>query len=191
MLELVAERGPSCGPLSVVLIDGPAGSGKTSLAAALASAVRAAGADADIVHMDDLYDGWDGLAAGADAVTGLLRAIAAGRPGRYQRYDWDRAEFVEWVELAPVDLLIVEGVGSTSLEHLDLVSALVWVAEAAPAERLRRGLARDGAQSQAHWRRWMRAEQELFARVGTAALADIWVDGQGRLNSAGPSAGLG
>ncbi|MGO1280054.1 MAG: AAA family ATPase, partial [Cellulosimicrobium funkei] len=40
----------------LVVVDGPAGSGKTTLAAQLEAALPA-----QVLHMDDLYEGWRGL----------------------------------------------------------------------------------------------------------------------------------
>ena len=45
---------PRCGTIRLVCIDGPAGSGKTTLAAALAAAVRRRGRSVEVVHLDDL-----------------------------------------------------------------------------------------------------------------------------------------
>jgi uridine kinase len=181
VVEHALSAGPRCGDVIVVLIDGPAGSGKTTAAGLVREAARARGSSCVVIQMDDLYEGWGGLAQGGDAVTAVLRALEAGRPASYRRYNWVAERYAETVEVPPVDLLVVEGVGSARTEHLDLVSTLVWVEEPDPRERLRRGLARDGAQLEGHWRRWMAEEAELFAGVGTRERADIRIDGLGRV----------
>jgi pantothenate kinase-related protein Tda10 len=76
VLELATGRPPTLGRGRLVCVDGPAGSGKSTLASAL---VRLA-PDAVVVHMDDLYAGWDGLPDVADQLEGLLRPLA-GCPG--------------------------------------------------------------------------------------------------------------
>ena len=43
--------------------------------------------------------------------------------------------------------------------------------------RLSRGLARDGAAMDRHWREWAVAEQEHFATQGTRSRADLVIDG--------------
>ena len=177
--------GPRCDDVVVVIIDGPAGSGKTVLAGQLRRVARASGVSCTVVQMDDLYEGWAGMRAGGEAATDLLRALAQGDPASYRRYNWVSEQYTERVPVPPVSLLVIEGVGSARLEHLDLASALVWVEEPDPQERLRRGLARDGAEIEAHWRRWMVEEAELFAEVGTCHRADIRLDGWGRI-TAGP-----
>jgi len=56
---------------------------------------------------------------------------------------------------------------------------LVWV-EVDDELRLARGLERDGAEMQEHWRTFMGDERALFARDRTRERADIVVDGTGR-----------
>src|SRR5690606_19861061 len=87
VLDLAARRGPRCGEVTVVLVDGPAGSGKTTLAAALEAAAGERGTGCTVVHMDDLYAGWRGLREGGAALTALLRDLADGAPAGYRRYD--------------------------------------------------------------------------------------------------------
>lgn len=180
-LELAVRRKARCGPVTVVVVDGPAGSGKTTLAAAIAKAAQEREVSCAVVHMDDLYAGWAGLREGGAAVTALLKDLAAGRPAGYRRFDWSAGRYAENVRVRPTDVLVVEGVGSARTEHLELVSVLVWVEEPDAAERLRRGLARDGVAAEPHWRRWMADEAELFAEVGTRERADLAVDGRGAL----------
>lgn len=163
----------------LVCVDGPAGSGKTTLAAAVAAL-----AGAPVVHMDALYDGWDGLPRVAEQLDALLLPLAEDRPGRYLRYDWDLAQYVETVTVEPGPLLVLEGVGSGSRAHAGLCTVLVWV-EAPEELRLARGLERDGAELEVQWRRWMRAEAEHFAREDTRARADLVVDGTSGANQTG------
>lgn len=181
VLRLVQERGPRCGRTSVVLVDGPAGSGKTTLAGGIEEAARVHDVRAAVVHMDDLYAGWEGLREGGAALTEMLRAVGVGEPARYRRFDWVADRYAETVTVPEADVLVVEGVGSARSEHLDLVTVLVWVEEPDLDERLRRGLARDGEQAAPQWHRWMAQEQDLFAEVRTHEHADVLVDGRGRL----------
>lgn len=177
VLSLAEERPPTLGDGRLVCVDGPAGSGKTTLATAVA-ALAARGPGARVVHMDDLYDGWNGLPRLTAQLTGLLRPLARGEAGCYRRYDWHAGRYAETVTVPPVPLLVLEGVGSGSRDHADLITVLAWV-EAAPELRLRRGLARDGVAMADHWRRWAVDEQAHFRREATAARADLLVDGTG------------
>lgn len=184
VLTLLASRGPHCGRTAVVLVDGPAGSGKTTLAGAIREATVRTGVSCAVVHMDDLYAGWSGLRAGGAALTALLADLAAAESASYRCYDWAADRYGDDVQIAAVDVLVVEGVGSARSEHLELASVLVWVEEPDRQERLRRGLARDGADAELHWLAWMREEAALFGEVGTRSRADVRVDGVGRLVAA-------
>lgn len=156
----------------LLCIDGPAGSGKTTLAAAVQRAT-----DATVVHLDDLLEGWTGgLPRMVEAlVTDVLEPLAGGRPAAYRRYDWHAGRFTERVRVPPSDLLVVEGVAAGSAAVTAYAAALVWT-EAGHDLRMRRGLARDGDAFAPHWEAWARMEADHFAREGTRARADLVVD---------------
>lgn len=166
--------GDAASGIRLVVVDGPAGSGKTTLAAQLGAALPA-----QVLHMDDLYEGWRGLEpAWARLDEWVLTPLAAGRPGRYRRFDWVRDAFAEWHDVPPAPYLVVEGCGSARLEA-DAVAALrVWV-EAPDDLRLRRGLDRDGDDARDDWLAWMTAEREHYARHRTRERADVRLDGYG------------
>jgi uridine kinase len=161
----------------LVCVDGPAGSGKTTLATQLATSLAC-----QVVHLDDLYEGWE---AGPDGGAARLREwvldpVAAGRRARYRRYDWYAGAYAEWHDVEPWPFLVVEGCGAAA-RQVDPVAALrVWVG-AQDGERLRRTVARDGEESRAHLLRWMAAEREHFARERTERRADVRLDGEGRV----------
>ncbi len=160
----------------LVVVDGPAGSGKTTLAGHLAAALAA-----PVVHMDDLYAGWSGMAEGVDRLgEQVLAPLAAGRPGRYQRYDWGAGRYAEWHDVPRTPFLVVEGCGAGARRFAPLTTLLVWV-EADDELRLRRGLERDGAAAREHWLAWMAAEREMYDAEGTARRADVRLDGLGRV----------
>lgn len=140
----------------------------------------AARTGAPVVAMDDLYDGWAGLDGVGAQLAGLLGPLAAGRPGRYRRYDWHVRAFAEsvTVPVPPGGLLVVEGVGSGASAHAAWCTVLVWV-EVDRDLRLRRGLERDGSDLRPEWVAWQAAEDAHFSRERTRERADLVVDGKG------------
>lgn len=179
VLDLARERAPRLAGSRLVCLDGPAGSGKTTLAAAVADLATSAGLDTRVVHMDDLYDGWDGLPRVGEALAPLLTPLSHGGPGRYRRYDWHRAAPAGTVTVPPAPLLVLEGVGSGLAAWARHQTLLVWV-EAPSALRLARGLERDGADLADRWRAWRTAEDLHHAADRTRQRADLVVDGTGR-----------
>jgi uridine kinase len=170
----------------LMCIDGPAGSGKTTLAAAVVAAV-APDRSVRLVHLDDVYPGWAGLGEGVDRVARLLVGpLARGEHGGYRRYDWVAGQEAEWHDVAPADLLVLEGVGAGSAAPAAHITTLVWV-EAPREVRLARGLERDlrlhGVQEDAlreQWAHWMADEDALHARDRTRDRADVVVSSTGR-----------
>lgn len=182
VVPLLLSRPPRLGPVRVVAVDGPAGSGKTTLAGAVAERCAAAGRTAQVLHMDDLYAGWTGLEGDLwpRLAAQVLEPLRRGRPGRFQRYDWVAGRFDGWVDVPVPDVLVLEGCGSGRRAGARDVDVLVWV-EADATTRLARGLARDGADAREHWERWMRDEAVHYAREGTRGRADVRVDAWGRM----------
>jgi uridine kinase len=170
-----AQAAPArAGSCRVVAVDGPSGAGKSTLAAALGVALGA-----QVVRVDDLIPGWQGLSAAAGILRrDVLEPLARGQDGAYRRYDWDRGEYAEWCPVPAAPYLVVEGCASGARELAPYLSLLVWVD--APLElRFARGMERDGETFRPHWEQWEADSQALFAREGTAARADVRVDGSG------------
>jgi chloramphenicol 3-O-phosphotransferase len=175
----VAAAPPSLGSTRLVCIDGPAGAGKTSFADDLRHAFWAAPRwDVQVLRMDDFYEGWTGLNSQLleRIETQVLSPLREGRPGRYQRYDWNRRAFGEWHEVPSRAALILEGVGSGGLPFAGSTTLLVWV-DAPPEIRLARGVRRDGEIMRDEWLRWMTREAEFAAANRTCDRADLHVDG--------------
>lgn len=169
----VLTSAPTLGPVRLIAVDGPAGSGKTTFAARLADALG----QAPVVHTDDLLEGWTDLATYWPRLEAwVLAPLRCGKPGRYRRYDWDTEAFAEWhdVDVAPV--LIVEGVGSARSEAVPNLTLAVWV-KAPRKLRLARGLDRDGEELRPQWARWMADEDAHYLSDRTALRADVHVDG--------------
>lgn len=169
---------PRCGAVRLICIDGPAGAGKSTLAEVLSGLLDAA----PIVHLDDLYEGWEqplGTVLADRVEAWLLLAWEAGLPGQHLKYDWLLGRYEQWVVVPPAPVVIVEGCGSGSAGIRSRASIVIWV-EAAQDVRLARGLSRDGAEMAQLWGEWQAAEAMHFAADGTRAAADVVVDGTGQ-----------
>ncbi|MFQ6172619.1 hypothetical protein ACK8HX_13505 [Oryzobacter sp. R7] len=149
---------PPPGGTVVVAVDGRSGSGKTLLATAVAAAL-----DAPVVHLDDVYPGWDGLAEGVALVTAdLLGPVSRGEAGTYRRWDWMRSRPGRVVRVPVAPVLVVEGCGALVEPAAAHATVRVWV-EAPDEERRRRALARDGETYAPHWDRWAAQEDLAYA----------------------------
>ena len=155
-------------PRLVVLIDGHAGAGKTTLATELSYVLKS-----QHISLDAFYPGWGGLEVGSAMVKGVL---AAENPG-YTRWDWKRNQAAEFHKVNAKRDILVEGSGCLSQSNRDLATFSVWV-RLDQLERKRRAIARDGATFHANWDRWAAQEQAFFARERPDTLADAIVDGR-------------
>ena len=77
VLDLALSRPPRLGGTRLVCVDGPAGSGKTTFADAVVATARERGLTCELVHMDDVFAGWDGLGdAGRRVIDQLVAPLA-------------------------------------------------------------------------------------------------------------------
>lgn len=183
LLDLSEQR-KSIGPgtTRLICIDGLAGAGKTTLAAALAHRAGVRGTGVEVVHMDDLYRGWGGLLeAGESLFRQVVKPLSGGASSaRYLVFDWDAAAFRSSHEFAAPDLLIVEGCGSGFPPVAEQAGVVVFL-DAPDDIRLTRGLARDGEAMRPQWEAFMASEKVLENRDHTRDRADVVLDHQGRV----------
>lgn len=153
----------------LICVDGPAGAGKTTLAARL----HAAEPDSAVVHLDDLYDGWGDPLAETFAqrvLEQVVRPWLSGAGPRYQRFDWTSSRFGDWIELPYTRVLILEGVGAGCAAVREHASALYFL-EVDPQLALARVVERDGEAVGRQLPQWQRKEQAHFKEQGTRAAA--------------------
>jgi hypothetical protein len=173
LLTAVLSGPARLGSTHLICVDGPAGSGKTTLAARLAAGAVGRGVATKVVQMDDVYDGWDGLATGISNIRRwLLAPLRSDEPAGYHRYDWATEEYAEWHVIEPGGLLLLEGVGSAARQVDGLASLRLWV-ELPLAERTARWQARDQGAADAFIPAWQSHEEEHFRLDDTRRRADV------------------
>lgn len=171
------QPGRLAGGSRLVCLDGPSGSGKTTLADDLARSLRERGCEVAVVHLDDVYDGWQGLpGVGAVLHRRVVDPLARGQVGSYRRYDWHQGRFAETRAVPLADVVVLEGVGAGHPAYAPLVSMLVWV-EVPDDVGLARAVARDGAGLAERLQDWRTSEAALHTAERTRERADVVVDG--------------
>lgn len=181
-LERVArqvESRPPAGsmPVRVTAIDGHGGAGKSTLADRIATALG----DAPIVHTDDFASWEDPFVWWPRLLEQVLRPLGAGKPARYQRYDWTRHALSEWIDVACGANVVLEGVSSSRLAFRPYVCFAIWV-ETPRDVCLARGLARDGDDMRGYWERWIAEEDRYIEREAPDRYADLIVAGAPKID---------
>lgn len=157
-------------------VDGRSGSGKTTLAAALVARLSRF-AEVRLLALEEMYPGWDGLAAVTHddgPYVAALRRLALDSPAEVPTWDWHGARPGPLRTVAPADVVVCEGVGALCRGARGLLTLGVWV-DADDADRRERALARDGEVYAPHWDRWAAQEEDYLAGHDPAAAADLRV----------------
>ena len=161
----------------IITIDGVAGAGKTTLAQFMMAEYQSR-CSVQIVHMDDLYEGWInplGL-----YLCAKLREIAQAhvdhRPFSISQYDWKNSLAGPFLTIDPIDLLIIEGVGSGQSSIREFVETKIWI-DLEPIVGLRRVLARDGFDIEEPMLAFLKEQQIHFTEEGTRDAADFHLNG--------------
>jgi uridine kinase len=153
----------------IILIDGPAGSGKTTLSLQLSKNLNC-----QVIHLDDHYNGWD-EALGED-LTNVLITISEnflkGQPSEIPTFNWHKSMFEGFKRIEPDEKLIIEGVGSGQRQIRKYASQLYWV-EADTDVGLARVLERDGLEYEERIKTWQIREAKHFQAERTREYADF------------------
>src|SRR4051794_33836550 len=172
--ELAHELLMTPGVVRLVGIDGCGGAGKTTFAARLA---QAAG-DAPVVHTDDFASWEEPTQWWPRLLADVIDPLSRGEAATFRPYDWvERRRAHNVVTVAPAPIVVIEGVGAARSAWRDRLVARVWLATSR-AERLRRGLERDGEHMLDFWRWWMAAEDRYVSDERPDLHADIRVSGE-------------
>lgn len=152
----------------IILIDGQSGSGKTTLARELAAETGF-----QLVHLEDFYPGWGGLAAASDMVA--TDVLHPDQPG-FWRWDWQRNQRAGWVPIRAHASLIIEGCGAVteaSISAAEAVGTVITVRILGPeTTRRQRALARDPGYAP-WWEMWAEQERVHFSGPGQVAVDHV------------------
>lgn len=157
-------------PTPILLIDGRAGSGKSTLAEAVKNQFFKLGESAPrIIHMDDLYPGWNGLQLGTEYLQrSILGPLSRREAAHYQLFDWTLNERSDWREFTGGTPLIIEGCGAINRNSIESADLSVWL-EVDESVRKQRWVEREGGDE--HWAQWAAQELDFYARERSAELA--------------------
>jgi uridine kinase len=151
----------------LLAIDGPAGAGKTTLAAKL-EAEYSVHSTVRIIHMDDLYNGWDdalGLSL-TDTLQAITAAYLSGIAHTIKIFNWQFMKFDREEMITPTDYLILEGVGAAQAIVRKAGATTYWL-DIDAETGLQRVLARDGVHIEKEMRQWQIQQMIHFAKDQT------------------------
>ena len=158
----------------IIAIDGRSGAGKTTLAIELAARLREHH-KVSLFHLEDVYPGWNGLAAGIERyVTTVLAPLSRGEAAEWVSWDWEMHYDGPARTTLPAEIVIVEGVGAAADSARPMLDAVIW-AESSDDDRRTRALARDGSTYEPFWDQWAAQEEEWLAADAVHETADIRV----------------
>lgn len=160
---------------TLITIDGPAGAGKTTLAEILKSELRQKAISVEIIHMDDLYDGWDN--ALGPKLGRALEDIAQQSHGKeiiHPIYNWAQKKFTRVKSIPTPQVLILEGVGAGRKEIREKTSLSIWV-DIEPSLGVHRAISRDGEVIAPFMETWSQKQAEYFAEHHTRENASFTI----------------
>ena len=170
-------------PTPIVLIDGRAGSGKSTFAMLLQDQVfQETKQSPKVIHMDDLYPGWQGLAQGSlYLVEHILKPLKLSGKAQWQRWDWANEKRGGpdpgngWKQFDGENMIIVEGCGSVTAQSAELSDLTIWI-EAERQTRKQRFEARDRGVFSNFWASWSSQEDEFFQDQHSEQLCQLTVN---------------
>jgi uridine kinase len=168
VLELI-DRGNQT---PIVIIDGRAGSGKSTFAESLQQQLFRHGESAPrVIHMDNIFEGWEGLSLGSDyLVRFILQPLARRETASWQDWSWVKNQRSSWREFSGGTPLIVEGCGSLSERSKEHADIAIWL-EASEETRRERWIQRERHLDKFDF--WAAQELDFYAREKSQSLADL------------------
>lgn len=153
----------------IILIDGPAGAGKTTLSFTLQKEF-----DCEVIHLDDIYNGWDD-ALGTSLTNTLLALVNSFKNGIEHQlpiFNWQTMQFDSSRVIAPAETLIIEGVGAGQSAIRKFAKRLYWLDVEAEIG-YQRVIARDGEAIAEQMKIWKIREAKHFEAERTREFADF------------------
>ena len=159
----------------IILIDGKAGSGKSTFAEKLQQQLFRDGESAPrVIHMDNIFEGWEGLSLGSDyLVRFILNPLARKETASWQDWSWVKNERSSWREFSGGTPLIVEGCGALTERSKEHAYLSLWL-EASEQTRRERWLTRERHLDKFDF--WAAQELDFYAREKSQSLADLVID---------------
>ena len=147
----------------VIAIDGPAGSGKSTLAGEIARAF-AGTYSIEVIHLDEIYDGWENALSSTlfEKLATLIQAQQTNQIVDLAIFDWALNSFAGSRQIKPVQLLIIEGVGSCNKAIREKLTTSIWL-DIDKSTGLSRVLNRDGESIRDQMVTWQEMERAYFA----------------------------
>jgi len=183
IVRLMVSRQADLGRPLFAALDGRSGTGKSTLAAAIAEQM-----DCTVIDGDAFYAGGTGLRAedplrlAAICIDWkkqrrVLQRLRSGQPARFRPFDWDAFDgslAKRPVVLRPARFVLLEGVyaARTELAYIIDLRILLRTTDAVRAARLR---AREGTIG-AWERQWHAAEAAYFDQAAAADRFDLVID---------------
>jgi uridine kinase len=160
--------------MPIIVIDGRAGAGKSTLALDLQNELFRSGESMPrVIHMDDLYEGWNGLAQGADYLQRVvLGPLLATGTSSWQEYNWELGSRERWREFSGGTPLIIEGCGSLNRYTSTVAHLTVWL-DVSVEIRKQRWLERDGHIFDMYFDSWAAQELDFIAREKSPEFAQF------------------
>ena len=159
----------------IFAIDGVAGSGKTTLAAQLHLDLPGA----QVVHMDDLYNGWkDPLTQELTkrVINEILNPFLEGNEVIYRKFNWHQNVFDEAIIIPSSQTLLLEGVGAGQSAFRKMLSRIIWV-EFDAESGFERVIARDGEEVKSQMLNFLKGQNKHFSAELTNKAADYTISG--------------
>ena len=158
--------------MTLIAIDGPAGAGKTTLAAKFERDLSLDNS-VSVIHMDDLYAGWENALDEhlTQKLKEIVEAFTSHSTFTISIFNWSSNSFDSFRTIEPTDILIIEGVGAGQKAVRDAGATLYWL-DIEPSIGLERVLARDGLDIEIHMRTWQIDQASFFESDLTRNHAD-------------------